>query len=55
MNDTTDPAYSRVVEKIGLTYEKDARYYGVDVKYYAISREAYERNGSFYLCREQAV
>ncbi|MEK6299751.1 MAG: GNAT family N-acetyltransferase [Acidobacteriota bacterium] len=48
-------ASQRVVEKIGLTHEKDARYYGVDVKYYAIAREAYEPDGSVYLCKSQEV
>lgn len=34
-------ASCRVVEKIGLRYVKDARFYNTDVKYYAISREEY--------------
>jgi RimJ/RimL family protein N-acetyltransferase len=35
-------ASQRVLEKIGLRYEKDARYYNADLKYYAISRAEYE-------------
>ena len=34
-------ASCRVVEKIGLRYVKDARFYQTDVKYYAITREEY--------------
>lgn len=43
-------ASQRVVEKIGLTYEKVAHYYGMNLKYYAIAREAYAPDGSVYLC-----
>jgi ribosomal-protein-alanine N-acetyltransferase len=32
-------ASQRVVEKIGLRYVKDARFYNTDVKYYEITRE----------------
>lgn len=35
-------ASQRVLEKIGLTYEKRARYYNTDVKYYAMMRKDYE-------------
>jgi len=31
----------RVIEKIGLRYVKNARFYQTDVKYYAITREEY--------------
>lgn len=34
-------ASRRVMEKIGMKYEKDAYYYDNDVVYYSISREAY--------------
>jgi ribosomal-protein-alanine N-acetyltransferase len=34
----------RVMEKVGLKYEKDAYYYENDVVYYSISREAYQSN-----------
>lgn len=46
-------ASQRVLEKLGLKYEKDARYYNADVKYYAIAREAYEPDGSFYSCKPE--
>jgi RimJ/RimL family protein N-acetyltransferase len=35
-----------VVEKIGLRYLRDARFYDTDVRYYAISREQYGPNDS---------
>lgn len=35
-------ASQRVIEKIGLKYEKQARYYNADVMYYAISRNDIE-------------
>jgi RimJ/RimL family protein N-acetyltransferase len=47
-------ASQRVLEKLSLKYEKDARYYNTEVKYYAIAREAYEPDGSFYSCKPQA-
>ncbi len=31
----------RVFEKIGLKYEKNAHYYGMDVLYYALNREGF--------------
>lgn len=37
-------ASRRVMEKIGMTYEKDAYYYDNSVVYYSLSREAYESN-----------
>ena len=39
-------ASSRVIEKIGLRYVKDARFYDTDVKYYAINREEYRPHDS---------
>ncbi|MDQ3930907.1 MAG: GNAT family N-acetyltransferase [Chloroflexota bacterium] len=33
----------RVLEKIGLRYEKDAFYYNMDCKYFALNRGEYER------------
>jgi ribosomal-protein-alanine N-acetyltransferase len=47
-------ASQRVLEKLGLKYEKDARFYDIDVKYYAIAREDYEPDGSLYSCKPQA-
>jgi RimJ/RimL family protein N-acetyltransferase len=35
-------ASRRVMEKIGMNYEKDAYYYDNDVVYYSISRDAYQ-------------
>jgi RimJ/RimL family protein N-acetyltransferase len=35
-------ASRRVMEKIGMKYEKDAYYYDNDVVYYALSRKAYQ-------------
>jgi len=37
-------ASQSVVEKIGLRYVKDARFYNADVEYYALSREEFEAN-----------
>jgi RimJ/RimL family protein N-acetyltransferase len=31
----------RIMEKCGMTYEKTARHYGIDVVYYAITREEF--------------
>ena len=37
----TNFASQRVMTKVGLSYKKDAHYYGHDVVYYAISREEF--------------
>jgi RimJ/RimL family protein N-acetyltransferase len=42
-------ASQRVVEKIGLRYVRDARFYNTDVRYYAITRDEYERDESTYV------
>ncbi|MBE9004241.1 GNAT family N-acetyltransferase [Fortiea sp. LEGE XX443] len=34
----------RVIQKVGMKYEKNARFYNVDVVYYAINREAWHPN-----------
>ena len=39
-------ASCRVIEKIGLRYVRDARFYDTDVNYYAISREEYSPDDS---------
>ena len=39
-------ASCRVIEKIGLRYEKDARFYDTDVKYFAITRDQYRPDDS---------
>ncbi len=38
----------RVLEKAGFAFEKNARYYDLDVAYYAITRERFSRDDSFY-------
>lgn len=35
----------RVIQKVGMKYEKNAHFYNVDVVYYAINREAWHPNG----------
>jgi RimJ/RimL family protein N-acetyltransferase len=42
-------ASRRVLEKIGLRYLKDARFYDSDVKYYAMTREEYERENGTHI------
>ena len=37
-------ASQRVVNKLGLTYEKDAHFYNTDVRYYAVTLEQYKLN-----------
>jgi ribosomal-protein-alanine N-acetyltransferase len=37
-------ASRRVMEKVGMNYEKDAYFYNNNVVYYSISREAYQSN-----------
>ena len=39
-------ASCRVIEKIGLRYVRDARFYETNVRYYAISREEYRPDDS---------
>jgi ribosomal-protein-alanine N-acetyltransferase len=43
-------ASRRVMEKVGMQYEKDAYYYNNDVVYYSISREAYHSNAMPFKC-----
>jgi ribosomal-protein-alanine N-acetyltransferase len=44
----------RVMEKIGMRFEKDANYFGIDVVQYVIKRHEFRVGGddSFYLLRE---
>jgi ribosomal-protein-alanine N-acetyltransferase len=42
----------RVLQHIGFTYEKNARYYDLDVVYYAITRDKFRANNSFYRVHE---
>jgi RimJ/RimL family protein N-acetyltransferase len=37
-------ASRRVIEKVGMTYEKDAHYYNTDVVYYAMTKADYRRS-----------
>ena len=39
----------RVLEKIGLTFEKEAFYYDLDVWFYGMNREDFQPDESFYL------
>ena len=39
----------KVLEHIGMVYEKNARYYDLDVVYYAITRNQFKADNSFYL------
>ncbi len=42
-------ASHRVMEKIGLKYKKDARFYNLDVVYYALEREEWQPDDSLYI------
>ncbi|MBN3960395.1 MAG: GNAT family N-acetyltransferase [Nostoc sp. NMS8] len=41
----------RVIQKLGMKYEKDASYYGHDVVYYAISRTEWQPDDSVYILK----
>jgi len=41
----------RVMEKIGMRFEKDATYFGIDVVQYVVERREYKGDDSFYLLR----
>lgn len=45
-------ASRRVMEKVGMKYEKNAYFYGYDVVYYALSREAYQPPDTPYILRK---
>jgi ribosomal-protein-alanine N-acetyltransferase len=45
-------ASRRVMEKVGMKYEKNAHFYGYDVVYYALSREAYQPPDTPYILRK---
>nr|WP_197480068.1 GNAT family protein [Anabaena sp. 4-3] len=38
----------RVIEKVGMKYQKHAHYYGVDVVYYTLSQSEWRPNDGFY-------
>ena len=42
----------RVMEKLGMRYEKNERHYGKDCVFYAISREEFRPREGFYALRE---
>jgi ribosomal-protein-alanine N-acetyltransferase len=42
-----------VMEKLGMHYEKHARYYDIDVVQYAISREEFNWDGSEYSLKQE--
>jgi ribosomal-protein-alanine N-acetyltransferase len=44
----------RVMEKIGMRFEKDANYFGIDVVQYVIERREYKGDDSLYLLRENS-
>lgn len=44
-------ASRRVMEKMGMHYQRMARYYGLDVVYCAITREAFHPDGALYILR----
>jgi RimJ/RimL family protein N-acetyltransferase len=43
----------RVMEKVGMKYEKNAHHYGNDMVYYSISRADYQPDDATYILREQ--
>jgi RimJ/RimL family protein N-acetyltransferase len=43
----------RVMEKLGMRYEKDASYYGIDVTQYEINREDFRPDDSVYVVESQ--
>ena len=42
----------RIMEKLGMRYEKNAHFYNHELAYYAINRDQYRPDQSFYLLRE---
>jgi ribosomal-protein-alanine N-acetyltransferase len=48
----TNLASQRVMQKVGMKYEKDARYYEKDCAYYTISRQEWQADESLYILRE---
>ena len=43
----------RVMEKLGMRYEKDANYFGIDVTQYEISRDEFRPDDSVYVIESQ--
>lgn len=44
-------ASRRVMEHVGMTYEKEAHFFGLDVVVYAIIRDQFQANDTFYQVR----
>jgi ribosomal-protein-alanine N-acetyltransferase len=44
-------ASRRVMEKVGLKYEKNARFHNLDVVYYALARSQWQADDSLYILR----
>jgi RimJ/RimL family protein N-acetyltransferase len=45
-------ASRRIMEKLGMRYEKNVFHYGHDLVYYAIGRDEFQVDDSFYLLQE---
>lgn len=45
-------ASQRVMQKVGMKYEKDAHFYNLDVVYYALSRSAWQPDDFLYILRK---
>jgi len=39
----------RVIQKVGMKYQKHTRYYGHDVVYYTLSHSEWQPNDSLYI------
>lgn len=48
----TNLASQRVMQKIGLKYDKNVHYYGKDYVYYTISQQDWQPNDSLYILRQ---
>lgn len=46
-------ASRRVMEKLGMRYEKMAHHYGHELVYYAIGRDEFKANDAFHLSRDE--
>ena len=44
-------ASHRVMEKVGMNYDKEGLFYNINIVYYSISRQAYKTEDSSYICR----
>lgn len=48
----TNLASQRVMQKVGLKYDKNVHYYGKDCVYYTISRQEWQQDDSLYILRQ---